>query len=114
MHDVSTMYHKLATLYFDANEPDAAMKALKEVLIRCSNDSALAVHAMHLLALCYHKKELFREALNFEKQVYAYYKKNLGEDNERSKDAFALIENFTKMAVKQSKKKKVVTPKTSA
>jgi len=103
VHDVGTMYHKLATMYFDANEADAAMEALKEVLVRCSNDSTLAVHAMHLLALCYHKKGLYREALNFEKQVYAYYKKNFGEEHERSKDAFALMQNFTTMAVKLSK-----------
>jgi hypothetical protein len=103
VHDVSTMYHKLAAMYFDANEPDAAIKALKEVLVRCSNHSALVVHAQHLLALCYHKKGLYRDALNFEKLVYNYYKNNLGEEHERSKDAFTLMEKFTTMAVKQSK-----------
>ncbi|KAM9348865.1 clustered mitochondria protein homolog [Symphorus nematophorus] len=84
-------------------EYDLSLKFLQNALILTSKyhgaTSLKHAHSHHLLATVYESKGEFRSALQHEKEAYAVYNSQLGDDHDSTKESSEYLKSLTQQAV---------------
>jgi protein TIF31 len=99
--ELSTMYHKLGTVYHSVQNPAAALRCYQEASGRHSSDRLVEGMVAKSTALVLGNFGQFKAAVELEKRAYQLYAALLGEDHDLTKNSHKTLENLTRLAVEQ-------------
>jgi protein TIF31 len=99
--ELSTMYHKLGTIYHSVQNPDTALRYYQEASGRCSSDRLVEGMVAKSTALVLGNFGQFKSAVELEKRAYQLYAALLGENHDLTKNSHTTLENLTRLAVEQ-------------
>ena len=103
--DCTTSFVNIAMMYQEVGKIDVALRYLQEALTRTErllgathNQAAVCYHAM---AVTFNCAANYKLALAHEKNAYTIFKKNLGDDDRRTKHAMSWMRQFTVKELQQ-------------
>lgn len=101
--EISALYFKLGMMCQDVGQIALALLCHRESLKRGELDRVQAANTLRQMALTYGLAGGFREALAYEKKVYALFKEAFGEDDPRVVESAKYMAKFTERAVEGAK-----------
>ncbi|TYZ63315.1 hypothetical protein PybrP1_005947 [[Pythium] brassicae (nom. inval.)] len=101
--EVSALYFKLGMMCQDVGQVALALLCHRESLKRGELDRVQAANTLRQMALTYGLAGGFREALAYEKKVYALFSEAFGEDDPRAVESAKYMAKFTERAVEGAK-----------
>lgn len=101
--EISSLYFKMGMMCQDVGQIPLALLCHRESLKRGELDRVQAANTLHQMALACGLAGGFREALAYEKKVYALFKEAFGEEDPRVVEAAKFMAKFTERAVEGAK-----------